>query len=327
MSLNELRHPWSRLGILLVVLACRLALPSSAGADEPKTKRASIYDAKADAKVQVEQAVAKARHDGTRVLLMFGGDWCGWCHKLHTLFREDREIATMLANEYQLVMIDTRAPNADALLKEASGGHGGAGYPFLAVLDSDTKVLVGQPTGPLEEGDHHDPKKVKDFLAKWQTPPKDAERLLSETLSQAESGDKRIFLTFGAPWCGWCHKLEDFLARPDIAELLKHDFIVLKIDVDRMKNGKEVMDRYRPRASQGVPWYVVLDAKGEKHGTADAAFGNIGYPFEAKEIVAFAGLLKSQGKLKPDQIVAMRQGLEKAADDIRAERARREASK
>ena len=109
--------------------------------------------------------------------------------------------------------------------------------------------------------------------------------------------------------------------------MLEHDFLVVKVDVDRMKNGKEVMSRYRPKDSQGIPWYVVLDAEGKPHGTADAAFGNIGYPFEPKEIDAFTTLIESQGKLKPDQVSALRKGLEKAADGIRADRAKREAAK
>src|SRR5437868_698576 len=56
-------------------------------------KRASIYDKAADAKVQVAQAVARAKQGDKRILLMFGGDWCGWCHKLHDLFKTNREVA------------------------------------------------------------------------------------------------------------------------------------------------------------------------------------------------------------------------------------------
>ncbi|WP_076344263.1 thioredoxin family protein [Paludisphaera borealis] len=310
-----------------LVVGLSFAFGSPAGADDAPAKRKSIYDAKADAKVQVEKATARAKHDGKRVLLMFGGDWCGWCHRLHTLFQENTEIRSLLFNEYELVMIDTKAPNAQTYLDQSSKDYSSVGYPFLAVLDADGKVLTGQRTGPLEEGDHHDPKKVKDFLTKWQIEPKDADALVRETLSRAASEDKRVFLTFGAPWCGWCHKLEDFLAKPDITALLEHDFLVVKVDVDRMKNGKEVMERYRPKESQGIPWFVVLDAKGEKHGTADAAFGNIGYPLEPKEIDAFMTLFESQGKLQPAQISELRKGLEKAAADIKAERAKREPAK
>ena len=109
-----------------------------------------------------------------RVLLMFGGDWCGWCHKLHDLFAQNAEIRRLLSYEYELVMIDTHAPHAPELLKECSQGQTGVGFPFLAVMDAGGKLLVGQKTDPFEQGDHHDPKKVKEFLARWVVEPKDA---------------------------------------------------------------------------------------------------------------------------------------------------------
>ena len=79
----------------------------------------------------------------------------------------------------------------------------GVGYPFLAVLDADGKVVTAQRTDPLEVGDHHDPKRVAELLTRWKVPPKDAKVVLEEALSRAASDDKRVFLTFGAPWCGW----------------------------------------------------------------------------------------------------------------------------
>jgi thioredoxin-related protein len=77
----------------------------------------SIYDKAADAKAQVERATNGAQRENKRVLLMFGGDWCGWCHKLHDLFARNPEIRKTLYNEYELVMIDLEAPNAEPLLK------------------------------------------------------------------------------------------------------------------------------------------------------------------------------------------------------------------
>ena len=101
---------------------------------------------------------------------MFGGDWCGWCHKLHGLFRSDPEVRKLIADEYALVPIDLESPNADRLLREckaalvASGDKHAVGYPFLAVLDADRKIVTAQRTDPLEEGDHHDPKKVRELI-------------------------------------------------------------------------------------------------------------------------------------------------------------------
>src|SRR5262249_44282690 len=152
--------------------------------------------------------------------------------------------------------------------------------PFLAVLDPEGKVVRAQRTDPLEEGDHHDPKRVKEFLTRWKTAPKDAKLILEEALSRAASDDKRVFLTFGAPWCGWCDRLGDWLARPEVAAMLGRDFIVAKIDIDRMTGGKDLMRSYRTGESGGIPWYTILDTKGKSLATADGPNGNIGYPLE-----------------------------------------------
>lgn len=315
-----------RSGMTLTALCGGLVLLGTVRGEEAKPARKSIYDATADARAQVEKATAQAKRDGTRVLLMFGGDWCGWCHKLHALFQENKEIATILYNEYELVMIDTKAPNADVILEKASQGQDGMGYPFLAVYDADGKLLKGQRTGPLEEGDHHDPAKVKAFLDEWKVPAKDAEVVVSEALAKASSEGKRVFLRFGAPWCGWCHKLDDYLARPEVAKALADAFVLAKVDVDRMTHGPEVMKKYRPEASGGIPWFVVLDGKGQAHGNADAEFGNMGYPFEPREIDAFIKLMEFQETLDRGQLDTLRKSLESAADEIKAQQAKRKAA-
>ena len=136
-------------------------------------------------------------------------------------------------------------------------------------------------------------------------------------------------LTFGAPWCGWCHKLEDFLARPEISAILARDFVVLKVDVDRMTSGKDVMKKYRPDESGGIPWFTVLDAKGDKLATSDLLQGqnkNIGYPAEPKEINAFMSMIEGQARrIEPGQIAELRKELEQAGEKIVAEMKQRAA--
>jgi thiol-disulfide isomerase/thioredoxin len=137
---------------------------------------------------------------------------------------------------------------------------------------------------------------------------------------RASSEDKKVFLTFGAPWCGWCHRLENFLARPEISAILDRDFVVLKIDTDRMTQGKDVMGKYRPSESGGIPWYAILDAKGEKLATSDLLDGsnkNIGYPAEPKEIDAFMSLIEGKSRrIDPSQVAQLRKELETAGAKI-----------
>src|SRR6185369_8879899 len=79
-------------------------VPLVSGESRPasKPKRADIYDTKTDGKEIVAKALAKAVKNDKRVLVVFGGNWCGWCHKLHDLFAKNREISKQIYNEYEV---------------------------------------------------------------------------------------------------------------------------------------------------------------------------------------------------------------------------------
>jgi thioredoxin-related protein len=319
---------WQRFGMVLVLaMSTGAALGQNEAGKQAKpagtAKKATIYDRSADAQVQVEKACEQARRENKRILVMFGGDWCGWCHKLHELFASNAEVGKILSYEYVLVMVDIQAPNAEALQTKCKTGlskeevQKGVGYPFLSVLDADGKVVTALRTDVLEEGDHHDPSRVKEFLNRWAVAPKDAQLVLEEGLSRAASLDKRVFLTFGAPWCGWCHKLGDWLAQPEIASILDRDFVIVPIDIDRMTHGKDVMAQVRPKAPGGIPWFAVLDAKGKPLGTSEGPEGNIGYPVKPAEIDHFVALITGQSRrIEAGQHERLRQSLRESADRI-----------
>ncbi|MDB5353196.1 MAG: thioredoxin domain protein [Planctomycetota bacterium] len=312
-----------------LALAAILMVPAATfGQTGAATKaKASIYDAKADARELVKAATTIAGRDSQRVLVMFGGDWCGWCHKLHTLFKTDKDIRKILSEDYQLVMVDTKARNAEALLAECQGDLKSVGYPFLAVLDADGKILTRQKTDPLEEGEHHDPKKVKAFLEEWAPPKVSAAKVVEAALVRASSEDKRIFLHFGAPWCGWCHKLDGFLAREDVAKILGKDFVDVKIDVDRMIGGKDVEAQYRKNVQGGIPWFAFLDAKGEEIANANGPKGNIGYPATAEEIAHFVSMLKKAArKMDAGDIEAIEKALKAEGEKLEAVQRERAAA-
>jgi thioredoxin-related protein len=319
----------------VVAIGASLMLGRQVGAQEARpapgkaaAARPSIYDKTADAKVQLARAMEKAKHDDKRILLMFGGDWCGWCHKLHGLFQSDREIAHVLSYEYVLVTVDTEAPNAHELLETCKAALPkdelkGFGYPFLTVLDAQGKVVKAQQTDVLEVGDHHDPKKVAAFLEQWKVAPRDARRVVDEALARASSEDKRVFLTFGAPWCGWCHRLHDWMAQPEIAAILDRDLVIAQVDVDRMTGGKDVLKAYRPEEGGGIPWFAILDAKGKALATSDGPAGNIGYPAKPDEIGHFLSMIKGQAhRIDDGQLGQIRKSLEENAERIKRPAAR-----
>ncbi len=267
-------------------------IPAVYAGESAKPKREPIYIEDGKGMERVEQALGAAKRENKRVLLKIGGNWCPWCYKLHDLFRSDKAILKILSDEYELVMVDSRAdkPVIEKWKIEPNG------YPYLAVLDAAGKKVVEQETGSLEIGDKHDPNKVRTFLEKWKPVPLDANDVFASALAQAKKEDKRVFIRVGAPWCVWCRRLDAFLARPQIETILKKDYVVVKIDQDRMKGAKEVIRRIRkPTEGAGIPWYAFLDKDGRILITSTKpGAGNIGFPADPKaEIPYFTHMLKT----------------------------------
>jgi thiol:disulfide interchange protein len=153
--------------LVFVLLVASLARPAAVQAgDSASAAKPPIYDESADGSKQIADALALAGKDGKRVLLQFGANWCPWCHKLHSLFETDKNIAARLKRDYVVVLIDVnKGRNSEV---DAKYGHPTRlGLPVIVILDSDGKQLTTKDSGELEEGDHHNPENVRAFLKKW----------------------------------------------------------------------------------------------------------------------------------------------------------------
>jgi thioredoxin-related protein len=161
---------WLVLAAALVLLAA--FLPARAGGDDrPVTQgdrrsRLAIYDPAADVKTQIAAAVKRAAAGNRDVLLMFGGNWCPWCRRLHELFAADPRIRKVLDERYILLLVDVGEKPGQPLNRDVVDLYRvkDFGYPALAVLDREGKLLCAQSTGVLEKGKGHDPARVLAFL-------------------------------------------------------------------------------------------------------------------------------------------------------------------
>ena len=107
-----------------------------------------VYDEKADAKADVTAALARAKAENRRVLVVWGGNWCGWCVKLADVFAKDKDVAKELQYEYDVVKIDIgQFDKHMELAATYAAEFKASGVPYLTVLDGNGKVLANQETG------------------------------------------------------------------------------------------------------------------------------------------------------------------------------------
>jgi thiol-disulfide isomerase/thioredoxin len=144
--------------------------------------------------------------------------------------------------------------------------------------------------------------------------PPTAESLLSEGQSKAAPGHKSVFLIFHASWCGWCHKLDQFMATPEIQPILDKYFVAVHVvvlehgDKEYLDNpgGAEWMAKLGGKGSS-IPFFAFLDSRGEaivnsiRPGDGKSGAENIGYPNEPHEIDWFMTML---GKAAPQMPAA-----------------------
>lgn len=151
---------WLLLAAALVLLAAILP-----GANQAEN-RLEIYDPGADVKTQIVAAVKSAGVENKNIILMFGGNWCPWCHRLHALFQADARIKKILAERYILLLVDVGEKPGLPLNRDLVDLYRvkDFGYPALAVLDKQGHLLCTQSTGVLEKDKGHDPAKVLAFL-------------------------------------------------------------------------------------------------------------------------------------------------------------------
>jgi len=151
-----------RLAVAAALVLAAVILPAvNQGKNGP-----DIYDPAADVKAQIAAAVKTAGLENRDILLMFGGNWCPWCHRLHELFQADARIKKILAERYIVLLVDVGEKPGQPLNRDLVDLYRikDFGYPALAILDKTGRLLCTQSTGVLEKGKEHDPLKVLAFL-------------------------------------------------------------------------------------------------------------------------------------------------------------------
>ena len=158
--------------ILSFALICGLTVfVSQSAAAQASYTPVTKYDPKRDAARDIDDAVAEAKRTNRRILLIVGGEWCSWCHRLDEFFGKNPELTSLRNKHFVTVKINfsDENPNKEVLSRYA----GISGYPHIFVLDSDGKLLHSQDTGVFEEGKDYVLERLTTVLTWWASAPKE----------------------------------------------------------------------------------------------------------------------------------------------------------
>ncbi|MGB9030743.1 MAG: thioredoxin family protein [Acidobacteriaceae bacterium] len=148
--------------VVLAFLAAVSVLPAFGQQFQPR----HIYNENADAHADIRDALATAAREHKRVILDFGGNWCGDCQVLDIYFRQQPN-AQLLDRSFILVDIDIGRYDHNTDIADQYSVPLKKGVPALAVLDSHGRLLYSQKTGEFENMRHMDPASVTAFLQQW----------------------------------------------------------------------------------------------------------------------------------------------------------------
>lgn len=125
-----------------------------------------IYSETADPQGDIAAGLEQARQEHKRVILDFGGDWCGDCQVLDIYFHQPPN-SELLEKNFVLVHVWIGHMDRNLELAAKYGVPINKGVPALAVLDADGKVIYAQGTGQFADMRHMESNSVTDFLEKW----------------------------------------------------------------------------------------------------------------------------------------------------------------
>jgi thioredoxin 1 len=137
--------------LFLVVLAM-----TAAAADLP-------YNETADAKADIQQALAQAAAKHNEVIVVFGANWCGDCRMLDNAMKSGSS-APLLARDFEIVNVNVGRWDKNLDLAKSYGAPLEKGIPAVAILSADNKVLYVTKEGELANARQMGENGIYDFF-------------------------------------------------------------------------------------------------------------------------------------------------------------------
>jgi hypothetical protein len=124
------------------------------------------YDPHADPFAQYQVAIEQARASNRLLLIIAGGDWCLWCHRLQRFLEQNADVHAQLAETFVIMKVYVGAENSNSFFFEQLPRAYGA--PHFWVIAPDRTVLTSQSTAPFESGKRgYDKERFLSWVRQW----------------------------------------------------------------------------------------------------------------------------------------------------------------
>jgi thiol:disulfide interchange protein len=130
-------------------------------------------------------------------------------------------------------------------------------------------------------------------VRKTPTPPvydeaADAKADVAAAVAKAKKEKKRVLVTLGANWCGWCRALDRLFTKNEaVAAQLAAGYVPVKVDVGRMTKNVELAASWGADPKTGVPLLVVLDGTGKAVKVQETGSLESGKRHDPEKVIAF----------------------------------------
>ena len=149
---------------IVKLLGLSVLLAVSASTASPASH--DIYPDPAQAKTDLATGLKTAAQSHKRVLLDFGGNWCGDCQVLDIYFHNPENLP-ILEKNFVLVHVNVGHMDENLDIAEEYQVPLGKGVPAVAVLSDKGKLLYSQKSGEFEKMRHMESSSVTSFLVQW----------------------------------------------------------------------------------------------------------------------------------------------------------------
>ncbi len=151
---------------LNLMAAAALVLSGAAGlaaqSPMPFVKK-DLYSETANPRMEIAAALKKAKVEKKRVILDFGGNWCGDCQVLDYYMHQSPN-GDLLSKHYLVVHVDIGQMDHNIDIATRYKVPVKRGVPALAVLDANGTVLWSDQDKVFE---HTTPEDITAFLKRW----------------------------------------------------------------------------------------------------------------------------------------------------------------